>query len=274
MSRPARWVIPIRLSRIFRYPRGRMTISVRVTLVAAMVLTLVSWPSRTAAQTDAQACERGILRATAKYWSCLFQARGEAALKPPAPLDLEYCLGKAWRRRKAMFRRYGTACPKNLWLGGTQRFVDLGDETVLDQATGLQWEKKHNFDGKPDLTDSRDADNAYTWTGTRGAKAADGTAFTRFIPGLNKPDACFAKHCDWRLPSFAELQTILVTSEPCATKPCIDPIFGPTATGIYWSGEESAFHPVRAWYVFFVGGARTTAAKDSAQHVRAVRSAS
>lgn len=269
-----RCAIPIRLSRVFGYPRARMTIFIRASLAVAVLLTFGAWPARVSAQTDAQVCERGILRATAKYWSCLFHARGEAALKAPAPLNLDFCLGKAWRRRKALFRRYGTACPKNLWLGGTQRFVDLGDETVLDQATGLQWEKKRHADGKADLADPRDVDNAYTWTGTRGAKSADGTVFTSFLPGLNKADACFAKHCDWRLPTFSELQTILATSEPCATKPCIDPIFGPTATGIYWSGEESVYHPVRAWYVFFIGGARTTATKDSAQHVRAVRSPS
>jgi hypothetical protein len=241
-------------------------------LVAVLAFTgVVSTVSPVVAQTDAQRCERALLRATAQYWSCVFRARGEVALKPEAALDLEICQGKLWKRRKALFAKYRAGCPKDLWLGTVQRFVDLGDETVLDRATGLQWQKQRNADGKPDLGDPRDADNVYSWTASRGGKAADGTAFTAFLPALNKAGACFAQHCDWRLPTFAELQTILVSTEPCAQKPCLDPIFGPTATGMYWSGEQSAFHPVRAWYVMFVGGLRTTAAKDSSQHVRAVR---
>jgi hypothetical protein len=247
----------------------RSPVAVLVAVVALAATALSAAPA--AAQTDAQRCERALLRATATYWSCVFRARAEIALQPEAPLDLAICQGKIWKRRKALVAKYGPTCPKDLWLGTVQRFVDLGDETVLDRATGLQWQKQRNADGKPDLADPRDADNVYSWTASRGGKAADGTAFTSFLPGLNKPGACFAAHCDWRLPTFAELQTILVSTEPCAQTPCLDPIFGPTATGIYWSGEQSPYHPVRAWYVMFIGGLRTTAAKDSSQHARAVR---
>ncbi len=261
-----RGAVTIRLSRVFGYPRGPMTPSpIRTLAVAALLMAAVS-PAR--AQTDAQTCERAILRATATYWSCLFRARGDAAVGN-APADYRLCVERIWRKRRGLFKRYGKACPPQLWLGGTQRFVDQGD-TVLDQATGLEWEKKRALDGKANPTDPRDADNLYSWTATRGGKAPDGTAFAEFLAGLNKSE-CLAKHCDWRLPTFAELQTILVSTEPCAAKPCLDPIFGPTATGIYWSGEESVYHPVRAWYVFFIGGLKTTAAKDTRQHVRAVR---
>ena len=248
-------------------------IPMRSTLaLAAAVLALgVAAPSPVTAQTDAQACEQRLLLTAARYWSCLFRARADAAVKavPVAP-SIGPCLERVWRKRKAIYRRYGAACPKDPWVGGVQRFVDLGD-TVLDQATGLEWEKKRNFDAKADPADPRDADNVYAWTATRRGKAADGSVFTKFLAALNAPGSCFAQHCDWRLPTFAELQTILVSTEPCASRPCIDPIFGPTATGIYWSGEESAWHPVRAWYIFFLGGLKTTAPKDASHHVRAVR---
>jgi hypothetical protein len=263
-----RWAIPVRLSDVFRYRRARMRWIVWVGIASVLAALGTGCPSSAAAQTAAATCEGSVLRATASYWSCLFRARADAAIAS-APPNFGPCLERIWRRRRALFQKYGTQCPQTLWLGGTQRFVDQGD-TVLDQATGLEWEKKRALDGKANPTDPRDADNVYAWTATRGGKAPDGAAFTEFLAGLNKPD-CLAKHCDWRLPTFAELQTILVTTQPCATKPCVDPIFGPTSTGIYWSGEESVYHPVRAWYVFFIGGLKTTAAKDTRQHVRAVR---
>jgi hypothetical protein len=46
---------------------------------------------------------------------------------------------------------------------------------------------------------------------------------------------CFADHCDWRLPNLVEIRTILdcdLTQSPIT---CIDPLFGPTATSVYWT---------------------------------------
>jgi hypothetical protein len=66
----------------------------------------------------------------------------------------------------------------------------------------------------------------------------------------------FAGHCDWRLPTVVELQTILLAPEPCGTSPCIDSIFGPTATGSetnYWSSTAVTGHP-EAWVVDFGNG--------------------
>ena len=80
----------------------------------------------------------------------------------------------------------------------------------------------------------------------------------------------FAGYCDWRLPTIVELQTILL--EPCGTDPCIDPIFGPTVSFVYWSATSAASNPVLAWFVDFFGGDVDFGAdKSLVFSVRAVR---
>ena len=99
----------------------------------------------------------------------------------------------------------------------------------------------------------------------------------------------FAGHNDWRLPSEdgcnscysgqacacspSELESILLSPFPCATDPCIDPIFGPTKAlvGFYWSSSTDAASPDLAWEVYFQNGSTGLAGKDSDLFVRAVR---
>jgi hypothetical protein len=170
--------------------------------------------------------------------------------------------------------------------GAYQRFVDNGDGTVIDHQTGLQWEKKTTAVGSGvNLADPHDVDNTYTWNTTFGGTTPNGTAFTDFLGTLN---ACvsvndlgpitngFAGHCDWRLPSNAELRTILLDSFPCATHPCIDPIFGPTVgTGIvqyYWTATTVVSLPDNAWIGdFFEAVSGYAAIKFVPRYVRAVR---
>jgi hypothetical protein len=149
------------------------------------------------------------------------------------------------------------------------RWIDDGDGTVTDNLTTLQWEMKTDLDGTANALDPHDADNAYTWTAT--GTAADGTVFTDFLATLNT--ACFAGHCDWRLPTLLELHTILAGSHPCTTSPCIPAIFGPTATDLYWTSITISGPPGPASVrlVSFHDGYASSWEKTSSYRVRAVR---
>ena len=144
------------------------------------------------------------------------------------------------------------------------RYQDHGDGTVTDRLTGLQWEQKTGLAGV------HDKNNLYSWSdGGAGYVAADGTAFTSFLPTLNG-GGCFAGQCDWRLPTLAELQTTLL--DPCPGSPCVDQaVFGPTVASIYWSASTYATFPQDAWYVFTSTVAWVKARNPTPPYVRAVR---
>jgi hypothetical protein len=81
---------------------------------------------------------------------------------------------------------------------------------------------------------------------------------------------------DWRLPTLAELQTIL--GGPCVHSPCVvDPIFLPTAEFLYWSSTslpQDFIGPIYAWAVFFNFGGAIDVDKSLGMHARAVRGGS
>ena len=168
----------------------------------------------------------------------------------------------------------------------TLRFVDNTDGTVTDNETGLQWEQK--VAGSSCLHCVNDT---YIWSSS--GTAPDGTAFTSFLATLNggagvgnctsgdgsTQTGGFNNHCDWRLPTIAELQTILDKSQgQCGggSGACIDPTFGPTAvsSGRYWSSTTSASNPSNAWFVSFFGGFVSSDIKADNFSVRAVRGGS
>ena len=103
------------------------------------------------------------------------------------------------------------------------RFVDNGNATISDNQTGLMWEKKAsiNANNSPTFTT--------TWFGVQDTIAP-------IYNSTTDPSGCtegFGGHCDWRLPTFDELKTILLAPYPCMTNPCIDSTFGATASGGY-----------------------------------------
>ncbi len=166
----------------------------------------------------------------------------------------------------------------------TQRFVDTG-ETIIDNQTGLEWEKKDGVGGGADYNNPHDVDNTYTWNiGLDPYTAPNGTAFTDFLSRLNLPTGpgapgtagptdtgCFANHCGWRLPTIEELQTILLESYPCEESPCLDPIFNPLTVDWYWSASTKASYRTDAYRVRVSDGFPGSNYKGLGNYIRAVR---
>jgi Protein of unknown function (DUF1566) len=216
-------------------------------------------------------------------------------------------------------------------------FCDLGDGTILDSATGLQWEKKTTQVGSGvNPADLHDVDNRYSWDGgctiavqkdcqlnqtdedacdantplseriygCQQCAAGEGTCNVHdgsadsittvwdWLHQLN--DSNFAGHNDWRLPNESgcnvsmngqyascsppdELETILKGhGSTCLPYPCIDDIFGPTATGsassYYWT-STSLLGGLGGWVINFHDGTAYHEGKIFSQYVRAVRTA-
>lgn len=170
------------------------------------------------------------------------------------------------------------------------RWIDNLDGTVTDSKTGLQWELKSSALGSgPDPNEPHDVDNLYHWcsdptdvaTCDAFGHPSDGGSLAAFLARLNTPP-CFARHCDWRLPTVArdgdaaELESIVDVSAPgCgAGGACIAPALGPAATGIgNWSATSLGDAPFFAWSVSFANGEVGVMLKIGDAPVRAVRRA-
>jgi len=239
-------------------------------LTVAVGATLL-WVSTGLAATDEEKCLAGRAKAKGKYEQCVAKwlskryaggVLGAAGTQRIATCRIKYA--GAWTRLQALTA--STTCV-------LARFVNNG-ATVTDNLTGLIWEKKTtvvgsgtNFGG-----DASDVDNFYAWTTSDGDTTdEDGEVFTDFLMNLNAGGG-FASANGWRLPTFAELQTIVLPETyPCTTIPCIDAAFGPTLNGHYWSATTSAGSPSNAWSVDFHGGYVFNYPKTLILYVRGVR---
>ncbi len=220
------------------------------------------------------ACLNGRYAAAAKYSACVQKVTGKylgvAGVGAKAESLISKCRVKyagTWAKLQARASGTGATCD-------AARFAVSGG-TVTDNLTGLQWEQK------TDDATVHDKDNVYTWCANVApldlscddGPAADGTAYTSFLATLNG-GSCFAGQCDWRLPTHAELLTILSEPYPCTTSPCIDQgIFGPTLVAdFYWSATTHVAVPDVAWVVSFATGeVFALGSKSDSRYVRAVR---
>ena len=167
------------------------------------------------------------------------------------------------------------------------RFTDNGDGTVSDGQTGLMWEKKGHLDGVPVActsavvcSDPHDADNQYTYS-LGSPTGPPGTAYTVVLAQLNAGGG-FLGHTDWRLPTLAELQSIVDYTD--ASGPVTDAVFDTgcsssctgiacscAAAGLYWTNDLVASISGNAWLVDFSDGSVLTDTRDTNYYVRAVR---
>ncbi len=159
------------------------------------------------------------------------------------------------------------------------RFVDNGDGTITDQTTGLTWAKQS------DDASITDKDILYSWTATHPDGRRTGTLFSMYLAALNASD--FGGHRDWRIPTDAELRTILDPATPRPGSPLVAVAFNQdcrpgcrvtqcscTVANSYWTATTVPQSTDRAWYVSFNNGITGTALKAQQLYGRAVRGGS
>lgn len=229
------------MTHIVREPSTRVTCLFPRLMLAALVAGVLLVPARAshAAGTAEQICHKGRYSAWGQYSACQQKALAKLSVGGDFA-KFQVAASKCRTKYTALWPKLQAKAPGSTC--DTARFTDNGT-TVTDNLTGLQWEKKTN-DGT-----IHDKSNVYSWSASALLPAADGTAFTTILRTLN--DGCFAGQCDWRLPTLSELQTIISGAYPCAADPCIDPVFGPTGAGAYWTATTDATDPGHAWNVDF-----------------------
>ena len=237
--------------------------------------TMLMWRTTALATPTAQEnCDYARIIAYKQYLSCVYlsvarDSQGTTSAPFKAFAICRHTYFQKWTRFQNPARRpslVGSTC-----IGS--RFVDNGNQTVTDNLTGLVWEKKVNLDMTPNNADPHDADNVYFWGGI----SETGPAFDDFLAKLNA-GAGFAGANGWRLPTVAELQTVLMdfrcpsTHCECPSFPCVDPSLDPANTqeDLYWTGTTRVAAPAHAWSVnghAFV----ITVPKGDNRYARAVR---
>lgn len=129
-------------------------------------------------------------------------------------------------------------------------YTDNGDGTVLDNITGLVWQKCAVGESGSDCTLGSIA--SYTWSGAISACAGSSLAGG-----------------GWRLPTVTELMYIVDYEESFGT---IDHTAFPGGTvSPYWTSTPHAVYSSWAWYVSFSEGSVMVDDKIDPHYVRCVR---
>lgn len=135
--------------------------------------------------------------------------------------------------------------PEDLW-------VDNGDGTVSDLATGLMW---------------RQCSVGQTWS--NGSCLGD-------PEGLNWQEALayahgnqFAGYSDWRLPNLKELSSL--TERACVRPAINEDLFPSTPSDDYWSATPSVRSASQAWVVAFFNSSNALKEKQRFVFARLVR---
>jgi hypothetical protein len=136
------------------------------------------------------------------------------------------------------------------------RYRDLGNGTVLDIQTGLQWMRCALGQNWTDATCTGEA-KEYNWDAAHSAAKELNT------------NGGYAGQCDWRLPSIDELKTLIVENQ----EPTIDQqAFPNTPSSWFWSASPFAGSSDSEWVVYFNDGdANYYGRYASYYHVRLVR---
>lgn len=229
-----------------------------------LLASLVLWTgSAHAALTPAQACNNARTKAAVKYEAC----QQKAAMAFEVSMDIgalkiasSACRTKytaVWPKLQSKFAGTFTACDQN-------RLTDNID-TVTDNLTNLTWEKK------TDNGNTHDKDNPYyySWAGDADTTNADGTVFDIFLGVISS--VFFGNQGDWRVPTRAELQTLLIEPFPCTTSPCISATFGDTTASFTMTSSGTFSDPNGLWVVSFGAEELTLMGKTTTLPVRAVR---
>ncbi len=135
----------------------------------------------------------------------------------------------------------------------TEDFTDNLDGTVTHRITGLTWMR---------------CAMGMTWTGT----TCSGTASTYTWDQATKLTANFAGKSDWRLPSIAELNTIV---ERDSYQPAINSTIFFDSVRYYqdtWTGSSNVSDPRETWFVDFENGRSYPYPEITPHAVRLVRS--
>ncbi|HXC50313.1 MAG TPA: DUF1566 domain-containing protein [Candidatus Limnocylindrales bacterium] len=220
---------------------------------------------------DVATCNAGFSDCNSSLATCLSAC--EPGPRPPLQTGQSICLDTMGITIPCS----GTGQDGELQKGAARSFVDNGDGTISDNATGLMWEK-FSSDGS-----IHDQENVYSWS----------DAFDVKIAGLNAMN--FAGHGDWRMPNAFELESQMEYT-PDDFSPSSDPTYGPGPYAVFrspctpdcsvltcsclisraanWSSTTDWKDTTSALAMFVPSGAFFPSDKNSSMQVRAVRSGS